>query len=84
LYFSLFLSIIYIPVYFYIKQNYNRLKEKANELNPPDDVKEKPWYKDLFGDTRFEGTALDNLKLAFTLMAPLLTSFLPESLHFFK
>jgi hypothetical protein len=84
LYFSLFLCIIYIPVYYYIKLNYNRLKEKANELNPSDDIKEKPWYKDLFSDTRFEGTALDNLKLAFTLLAPLLTSFLPESLHLFK
>lgn len=84
LYFSLFLCIIYIPVYFYIKQNYNRLKEKANELNPPDEIKEKPWYKELFADTKFEGTALENLKLAFTILAPLLTSFLPESLHFFK
>jgi hypothetical protein len=78
MYFSLFLCIIYIPVYYYIKQNYLILKEIAADLEEKEIV--KGTYNALFGVTKFESSPLDNLKLAFTILAPLLSSFLPKGL----
>lgn len=75
MYFTLFLCIVYIPVFAYLKNNYNTLNDLA--------VKEaggatSNWYTNLFGQDKFEGTALGNIKLSLTVIAPLLTSFLPD------
>ena len=75
MYFTLFLCIVYIPVYAYLKNNYSTLNDMA--LKEPD-APTATWYTNLFGQNRFEGTALSNLKLALTVIAPLLTSFLPD------
>jgi hypothetical protein len=82
LYFALFLCVIYVPVYYYLKNNYNRLKElAADPANIPDSA---DWYSKLFGDAKFEGSALENLKLSLTIIAPIITSFLPNTFEFFK
>ncbi len=83
LYFSLFLCIVYVPAYYNIKQNYNQLKEKTSSLALTD-AETKTWYQDLLGSSKIEGSALDNIKLALTVLAPLLTSFLPDNMHFFR
>lgn len=80
LFFSLFLCIMYVPAYYNIKQNYNRLKENTANLDLTD-AETTTWYKELLGNSKIEGSALDNIKLALTVLAPLLTSFLPQNLH---
>ena len=45
---------------------------------------DEQWSQTVLGTVKFEGTALDNLKLAITILAPLITSFLPDGLHFIK
>jgi len=79
MYFSLFLFIMYIPSYIYIKNRYSQFKEYLNIQQF-----EEQWSQSVLGIVKFEGTALDNLKLAFTILAPLISSFLPDSLHFLK
>jgi hypothetical protein len=82
MYFSLFLCIVYIPIYYYLKNNYNGLKElAADPINIPNSTE---WYTSLFGDVKFEGSAIENLKLALTIIAPIITSFLPNTFDFFK
>lgn len=78
-YFSLFLCIIYVPVYYYIKLNYNELKDVAAVIE--DESLEKGTYQQIFGEVKFKNTPLENLKLAFTVLAPLITSFLPQVLN---
>lgn len=84
MYFSLFLCIIYLPVYYYIKQNYLPLKAYAIDVHATEELKAKSWYKDLTEDSKFEGNAIENIKVALTMLAPLLTAFLPETLHLIK
>ncbi len=76
MFFSLFLCIIYLPNYYYLKNNYNKLKELASDLKEPEAT--PAWYTSLFGEIKLEGTAVENIKLALTIVAPLLTSFLPN------
>lgn len=82
LYFSLFLCVVYVPIYYYLKSNYNKIKELASD--PEYVPQDKDWYTSLFGDIKFEGSALENLKLALTIVAPIITSFLPNTFEFLK
>jgi len=41
---------------------------------------EKGTYQQIFGEVQFKNTPLENIKLAFTVLAPLITSFLPQVL----
>lgn len=79
IFFSLFLCVIYIPVYFYLKQQYSYFKNSLAGINDLGDTKEK-----VLASLDFKSSAMDNLKTALTVLAPLITSFLPENLHFFK
>lgn len=45
---------------------------------------DEQWSQSVLGIVKFEGTALDNLKLAITILAPMISSFLPDSLNFMK
>lgn len=83
MYFTIFLCILYIPVYYYIKYHYNCLKELAMELDLDDSHAENDIYQKLFGDTRFESSPLTNIKLAFTLLAPILSGFVPMGIKVF-
>ncbi len=84
MYFSLFLCIIYVPVYFYIKQNFLKLKDEAYDLVTTEPDKYTTWYNNQFGQTKFEGTVTDNLKLALTMLSPLLSGFLPDTFGLIK
>lgn len=84
LYFSLFLCIIYVPVYFYIKQNFLKLKDEAFDLVISDPAKYTTWYSNHFSQSKFETTVVDNLKLALTMLSPLLSGFLPETFGLIK
>ena len=75
-YFSLFLCIIYVPVYYYIKLNYEELKDQASTIE--ETAAEKGTYDKIFGEVRFKNTPLENVKLALTVLSPLLTSLLPS------
>jgi len=61
-------------------KHYN--KELASD--PAYVPQDKDWYTSLFGDIRFEGSVLENLKLALTIVAPIITSFLPNTFEFLK
>jgi len=78
LFFSLFLCVIYLPIYFYLKQKYIYLKAAAAGMVELGDNKEK-----VLSAVDFKSSAMDNLKTALTMLAPLISSFLPENLHFF-
>jgi len=79
IFFSLFLCVIYFPIYFYLKQKYVHLKAIAAGMVELGDKKEK-----VLEAVDFKTSAFDNLKMALTVLAPLISSFLPENLHFFK
>lgn len=81
-YFTIFLCIIYIPVYYYIKYQYNCLKEKA--LGPQRKKEEKENIEVLFNDKQLEGNVMDSLKIVLTLLLPLLSSFLPQGMSLFS
>ncbi|MFI5151333.1 MAG: hypothetical protein ACHQRM_16500 [Bacteroidia bacterium] len=82
MYFTFFLSVLYIPIYYYLGNNYNKLKELASE--PGYITDSATWYTALFGEVKFEKSGIENLKLALTLLAPILTSFLPKTLDLMK
>jgi len=84
MYFTLFLCILYVPVYYYIRYHYSSLKELAMELDLDHEHAENDIYKQLFGDTQFESSPLNNFKLALTLMAPIISGILPEGLKLFE
>jgi len=77
IFFSLFLCVVYMPVYFYLKRQYSYFKTVLNGMEDFGDAKEK-----LLASLDFKTSALDNLKTAITMLAPFITSFLPENLHF--
>jgi hypothetical protein len=79
IFFSLFLCVIYLPIYFYLKQKYIDLKGAAAGISDLGENKEK-----VLAAIDFKTSAIDNLKTALTMLAPLLSSFLPENLHLFK
>jgi hypothetical protein len=81
-YFTVFLCIIYVPVYYYIKYQYKSLKEKA--LEPQRKKDEAEHVEALFNDKQLEGNVMDSLKLVLTLLLPLLSSFLPQGLNLFS
>jgi hypothetical protein len=83
MFFSLFLGIIYIPSYLFLQNRFNHLKQKLEAGMEAADEENKGWYKDISGSLNFGGSALDNMKLALTVLAPLLSSFLPEQLKIF-
>jgi hypothetical protein len=83
LYFSLFLAIIYIPTYIFLRNCQNNLKQNLqNEIESEKSLNTE-WYKNVIANLSTGGTALDNLKLSLTVLAPLISSFLPEQLRFF-
>ncbi|MNY08146.1 hypothetical protein D3C86_1409850 [compost metagenome] len=83
LYFTVFLCIIYVPVYYQIRNNYNNLKELAIEMDLDENPDHKDIYKSVFGDVKFEGSVMDHVKLAITILAPLLTGLLPNGMKLF-
>ncbi len=84
LYFSLFLCIMYVPVYFYLKGKYIELKENILKVEKLQIVKEDKWFQSVSGIAKFDGSPLDNFRLALTVLSPLISSFLPDTLHIFK
>jgi hypothetical protein len=83
LFFSLFLAIIFIPTYIFLRNCQNNLKQNLlNDINSEKSVNTE-WYKNLIANLSTGGTALDNLKMSLMVLAPLISSFLPEQLWFF-
>lgn len=80
LYFTIFLCLIYIPVYYYLRHRYNQLREQAMVIDVDASHPEQDVYKHLFGDIKGESSALNNIKLALTLLAPFISSFIPQGL----
>ncbi|HLP12942.1 MAG TPA: hypothetical protein VK177_13490 [Flavobacteriales bacterium] len=79
LYFSLFLGIMYVPIYLYLKRNYGILKQKAEHLQSSMDDKE--WAAKQAGKMNFNLTLTDNFKLAIMMLSPFITSLLPQQMH---
>ena len=70
---------MYVPTYIYLKQQFKYLASAATQLGVGEQDEEKAP-----GWTDFKNSAFDNIKLAVTMLAPLLASFLPENFHFFQ
>ena len=83
MFFSLFLGIIYIPTYIFLRYSFNKMTEDSQSEVEAEDEETQKSYQDLLATVNFKDSALDNLKLALTVMAPLISSFLPEGLRFF-
>ncbi|MFC5408952.1 hypothetical protein ACFPMF_06515 [Larkinella bovis] len=75
--FSLFLAIVFIPVYIQMQYNAQALVEKSEQ-------RQEEIEAGLLGKLKMETTAFDNLKILFTVISPLLSSIIPESLQLFK
>jgi preprotein translocase subunit SecG len=73
--FSLFLAIVFIPVYIQSQQKAMFLMEKYEK---------DASTKDLVDKLKKDSSIVDNIKLILTVISPLITSLLPESLHIFK
>jgi hypothetical protein len=76
-YFTLFLCVMYVPVYYHLVQKYESLKTCAA------DMKEKGIagnYDALFTTAAFQGSAVDNVKMAITIISPLLTALIPNKI----
>lgn len=83
LFFSLFLAIVYVPSHLYLKDCQNKIKyDMQNEIETNDSVLPE-WYKEILSKISSGGSALDSLKLSLTVLAPLISSFLPEQLRLF-
>lgn len=48
-----------------------------------DNPENKDVYKSVFGDVKFEGSLQDHVKLGITILAPLITSLLPDGTKWF-
>jgi hypothetical protein len=83
LFFTLFLAIIYIPVQLFLRYRINSLKQDIQIQSQNENEDNQQTYKNMIGQLNVGGTALDNLKLAFTVLAPLISGFLPEQLKIF-
>jgi len=83
LFFSLFLGIIYVPNYLFLKSRLNNLKKEIQTGLNVANEEDKVWSENILKSISFGSSALDNLKLALTVLAPLITGFLPEQLRLF-
>ncbi len=80
IYFSSFLAIIYVPVYMLLKQLANGLRDDLARLVKGAPATDDKWVKEIDGVINDKNSAFDTLKLTFTVLSPLITSFLPELL----
>lgn len=80
--FSCFLALIYVPAYFYL--NYKEKMMDAYIIQHPfaDNEDTQTWLGTLKSTFSNKQSAMDNVKLVLTLMAPLISSFLPEGFQF--
>lgn len=79
IFFSLFLCVLYIPVFFYLKQQVDYFRTVVSGMNEPREFKEK-----ILAGIEIKTSPLDNLKTTLTVLAPLITSLLPENLQFLQ
>lgn len=81
MFFSLFLCGLYVPTYMYLKSCYQTFIEKLEQAGSPD---EKDRQNIIAKAVKIDGSLVDSIKLALTLLAPLLSSFLPDGFNLFK
>lgn len=71
LFFTFFLCILYIPSHVWLKHCYHNL----TATDAPDTNQKEE-------QSLFNETMMNQIKIAFTVLSPLITSFLPEQFHF--
>jgi len=83
LFFSLFLGLMYIPTHIYLKyKGVLFIKElETIKKNEPSE-KRISWLTEIKNGFTLELSAIENLKIALTVIAPIITSFLPEHFNF--
>lgn len=81
LFFSIFLGLIYFPAHIYLKHRGTRLSAGLNDYNHNGDKDKMTWLQSTSEKLQLKHTAMDNLKIALTVVAPFITSFLPEQFH---
>lgn len=82
MFYSLFLCALYIPTYMYLKSCYQEFSTGLSMNSTPE---EKDKVKEMLAIVKMDGSGvLENIKLALTLLSPLLTSLLPDAFNLFK
>jgi hypothetical protein len=81
LYFSLFLAIIFIPSYYHLRLRSASMKQSLNDyLNETGPEIDSKWPEKMATAFTLKTSALEALKLTLTVLAPLISSFLPNEL----
>jgi hypothetical protein len=81
MFFSLFLCGLYVPTYMYLKSCYQSFLERLEQPTTPAN---QDWQKTIAQTVKIDGNLMESIKLALTLLAPLLSSFLPDGFNLFK
>lgn len=81
LYYTLFLGILYIPTYMFLRYRKEELLKELISIQNPENEK---WVQKVTADMNEKNSMFDNIKLSLTVLSPLITSFLPEQLNIFK
>jgi len=81
LYFSLFLAIVYIPSYYYLRMRSSSLRQSLDAyLSDQPSKEDSRWPEKMATAFTIKTTPVESLKLALTVLAPLISSLLPEGL----
>jgi hypothetical protein len=82
--FTIFLCVIYVPVYMYLKQQNNFLNYAISEVQLPDTDADKKWIEGIKSESSFNSKTFDQVKIIITVLSPLISSFLPGGFDFLK
>lgn len=80
LYFTSFIGIIYVPVQAFLRQRNYELNKALVAFHNTQEIKDDKWFQASVSSLDINSSSLDNLKLIFTVLSPLITSFLPQIL----
>lgn len=84
LFYAMFLALFYLPAFYSLKRNTQQAKEIILKNTGGLDKATLEERYQLSSQVEIKTNALEALKLALTILSPLLTTFIPESLHLFK
>lgn len=80
MFFSLFIGMIYFPVHFYLAQKGKYLRASLQNIEQIEDENESDWKVKILDKLSFKQSVLNNMKVIITVLAPLISTFLPSYL----
>ena len=79
--FTFFLAMVYIPTHYYLRFKGRTFVENLKTGSNKEDKEEQSWLKEVKESILIKKTAIESLKIALTVTAPLITSLIPEGLN---